>query len=147
MRILAASIAIAFAVTLLLSDSAVGAEDAIEAALDNVSVLVRAGKVGYATVFDGNKFVQSRRLADGALRCEAAGSAMQPSLTAVLTPERKVSLETEGWSIDPAFGLYVHTFPKGTSVSEIAGRIRATNASGGRAEGITPIRSCQAAWT
>ncbi|HXD45379.1 MAG TPA: hypothetical protein VN655_09630 [Pseudolabrys sp.] len=36
--------------------------------------------LGYATASDGNKYIQCR-LRDMAMRCEAAGAAMQPSLT------------------------------------------------------------------
>ena len=36
----------------------------IEATLDNITNLNRPGQDGYATVWDGNKYVQCRRLAD-----------------------------------------------------------------------------------
>jgi hypothetical protein len=82
----------------------------ITAALDNVSRLQRPGQDGYATVWDGNKYVQCHRTATQSMRCEAAGARMQPSLERILTPERQASLKTLGWRIDPAFGSYVQTF-------------------------------------
>src|SRR3954463_10103175 len=57
-------------------------------ALQNISVLSRPGRVGYATAWDGNKFVQCRRQTNRAVRCEAAGTSMQPSLNSVLEGAR-----------------------------------------------------------
>jgi hypothetical protein len=36
--------------------------------------LLRPGQDGLATVWDGNKYVQCRLMADRTLRCEAAGT-------------------------------------------------------------------------
>jgi hypothetical protein len=44
----------------------------VQAALDNI----RLREDGYATMWDGNKYVQCRRLPDRSLRCEAAGTLM-----------------------------------------------------------------------
>lgn len=95
----------------------------IDAALQTISTTVRAGRVGYATIWDGNKYVQCRRLADQAVRCESAGAAMQPSLHPVLTADRVAALTTLGWTLDPAFGNYVRTFPVATPTAAIAAQI------------------------
>ena len=47
----------------------------VEAALENITNLNRPGQDGYATVWDGNKYVQCTHLSDRSLRCESAGSA------------------------------------------------------------------------
>jgi len=86
------------------------AESRIEAALTNIMTLERPGKDAYATVWDGNKYVQCQRMPDHALRCEAAGARMQPSLSHVLDPERVARLLALGWHLDPSFGNYVQTF-------------------------------------
>jgi len=98
----------------------------IDAALENIGSLTRPGRVGYATVFDGNKYVQCRRLADTSMRCEAAGATMQPSLGAVLTGERVQKLAALGWTLDKHFGNYVHTFPAATPTASIAALIART---------------------
>ena len=46
----------------------------VQAALDNITTLSRPRKDGYATMWDGNKYVQCRRLPDRSLRCEVAGT-------------------------------------------------------------------------
>ncbi|MGU3538213.1 TY-Chap domain-containing protein [Methylobacterium sp. A54F] len=86
-------------------------------------MLTRPDQVGYATVWDGNKAVQCRRMPDRTLRCEAAGTRMQPSLDAVLTPERVAAIARLGWSLDPSFGLYVRTFPADMPTGMVAGHI------------------------
>jgi hypothetical protein len=83
----------------------------IEAALGNIMALDRPGEDGLATVWDGNKYVQCRRMRDHVLRCEAAGTLMQPSLAHVLVPERIARLATLGWHLDPGFGNYLQVFP------------------------------------
>lgn len=106
--------------------SAAAAQDAkgrIDQALQNISALLREGRVGYATVWDGNKFVQCHRLASRELRCEAAGSVMQPSLARVLTPERIGRIAALGWTLDPAFGNYVQTFPADMPTAELTERV------------------------
>ncbi len=100
--------------------------DKVEAAITTIRVLDRPGRDNLATVWDGNKYVQCRRMSDRSLRCEAAGALMQVSLERVLTPERIGRLATMGWTLDPAFGNYVHTFGPDISVKEIADRIAAT---------------------
>jgi hypothetical protein len=92
----------------------------IVAALENITTLNRPGQDGYATIWDGNKYVQCRRLPDRALRCEAGGSLMQPSLERVLTPERVTRLAGLGWRLDPGFGNYVQTFPSDTASDLVA---------------------------
>lgn len=83
----------------------------IDEALQNITSLVRAGRVGYATFWDGNKYIQCRRISDRSLRCEAAGTSMQPSLKSVLTGDRLTRLAALGWTLDPSFGNYVQIFP------------------------------------
>jgi hypothetical protein len=95
----------------------------IEAALQNMMSLERPSQEGFATVWDGNKYVQCGRAPDRSLRCEAAGTLMQPSLDRVLTPERLSQLIVLGWRLDPSFGNYVLTFPSDSSASFIADNI------------------------
>jgi hypothetical protein len=95
----------------------------VDAALETIAKSVRPGRVGYATVYDANKYVQCRRLPDRAMRCEAAGAAMQPALAAVLTRDRVRALATLGWRLDPAFGNYVRLFPADMPTREIAAHI------------------------
>lgn len=83
----------------------------IEEALQNITSLTRPERIGYATVWDGNKYVQCRRMPDRNLRCEAAGMSMQPTLKRVLTGERLGKLNALGWQLDPSFGNYVRIFP------------------------------------
>jgi hypothetical protein len=127
---------------LLGSLGASAASDPVEAAIENVSVLVRPGQVGYATASDGNAFVQCRRWGSGAMRCEAAGTLMQPSLKAVLTPARTSFLEAEGWSVDPAFGLFTQLFPPDLTVAQIAAKVRVALVGGyGATEGQIETRT------
>jgi hypothetical protein len=95
----------------------------IEIALANITTLVRPGQDGYATVWDGNKYVQCVRRPDRMLRCEAAGTLMQPSLAHVLVPERIARISELGWGFDPSFGNYVQVFPADISLSRVAERI------------------------
>ena len=127
-----------FAVLLLATGSALAAEPAnmIEQTLQNISALVRPGKVGYATVWDGNRFVQCRRLPDRALRCEAAGTALQPSLKTVLSGERLNRLAALGWTVDPAFGNFVQVFPSNLATSAVADTILKTLTEGYGAEPV-----------
>jgi type III secretion system-like peptide-binding chaperone len=95
----------------------------VEAVLANILTLNRPGQDGLATVWDGNKYVQCRRMPDQILHCEAAGALMQPSLARTLSPERIARLAVLGWHVDPSFGNYVQSFPAGLPVKEIAERI------------------------
>lgn len=95
----------------------------VESAISNVMTLHRPGQDGLATVWDGNKYVQCRWMPERRLRCEAAGSLMQPSLSHVLTPERIARLKALGWQLDPSFGNYVQTFSAGLTASHVADRI------------------------
>jgi len=98
----------------------------IDAALQNVTSIVRTGRIGYATIWDGNKYVQCRRLPSRDWRCEAAGTTLQPSLKRVLTVERQNRLAALGWSIDPAFGNYVQLFAADKPSSEVAAHLLRT---------------------
>ena len=102
----------------------------VEAAVTNIIQLVRPNEDGVATVWDGNKFVQCRHMVDEQLRCEAAGSVMQPTLAHVLTAERVTALAAAGWRLDPSFGNYVQTFPTTRPASEIANKLIAALAEG-----------------
>jgi hypothetical protein len=95
----------------------------VEAALQNILNLDRPGQDGFATIWDGNKYVQCKRLPDRSLRCEAAGTLMQSSLERVLTPERISQLASLGWRLDPSFGNYVQTFPTGMTPNLVADKI------------------------
>jgi hypothetical protein len=92
----------------------------VEAALQNILALPRPGQDGYATAWDGNKYVQCGRALHGGLRCEAAGALLQPSLQGVLTPGRVARLASLGWRLDPHFGNYVQTFPAGATPGQVA---------------------------
>ena len=98
----------------------------IEEALQNITTLVRSGRVGYATFWDGNKYVQCRRLPEREFRCEAAGTSMQPSLRNVLAGDRLSRLAALGWILDPSFGNYVQTFPADMPATRIADHILRT---------------------
>lgn len=102
----------------------------IEAALHNILTLERSAKDGFATVWDGNKYVQCGRLRDSSLRCEAAGTLMQPSLDHVLTPERVRRLAALGWRLDPSFGNYVQIFPASAATIVVADKILQVLAEG-----------------
>jgi hypothetical protein len=95
-------------------------------ALQNITTLVRSGRVGYATFWDGNKYVQCRRLPGRELRCEAAGTSMQPSLRNVLAGDRLNRLAALGWVLDPSFGNYVQMFPADMPTARIADHILRT---------------------
>jgi hypothetical protein len=95
----------------------------IDNALQNITNLARAERVGYATFWDSNKFVQCRRMPNRDLRCEAAGTILQPSLKNVLTDTRLNRLDTLGWIVDPAFGNYVNTFAPNQPTLAIANQI------------------------
>ncbi len=56
--------------------------DKVEAAITTIPALDRPGRDNLATVWDGNKYIQCRRMSDRSLRCEAAGALMQISLGA-----------------------------------------------------------------
>ena len=107
------------------ADGGSAARIRIEAAIANISQLTRPDEDGVATIWDGNKFVQCRHMQDDTLRCEAAGTLMQPTLANVLTPERAVALVGAGWRLDPSFGNYVHTFQAARPAPEIADELMA----------------------
>jgi hypothetical protein len=92
----------------------------VEAALQNILALQRPGQDAYATAWDGNKYVQCGRNPRGGLRCEAGGARMQPSLAAVLTPDRVARLAALGWRLDPSFGNYVQSFPATAPPAQVA---------------------------
>lgn len=91
--------------------------DAFTEALENIAVLHRPGQVGYATIWDGNKYVQCYGTGPEGTRCEAAGALMQPSLERVMRPD---VLATQGWAADDSFGNFVRTFPGDTAPKDIA---------------------------
>lgn len=95
----------------------------IAEALQNITLLQRPGRIGYATIADGNRYIQCRRMPERALRCEAAGLVMQPSLKNVLPPEKIGLLQARGWQLDPSFGNYVRTFPAEMAAADMAGEI------------------------
>jgi hypothetical protein len=97
----------------------------VTAALDNITRRVRPGEVGYATVWEGNFYVQCRRLPDRRFGCEAAGSTMQPSLARVLTVERRERMASFGWVVDPRFGNYARSFAAETPAAALAANLLA----------------------
>jgi hypothetical protein len=106
------------------------AEVQLEAALQNILTLRRAGEDGYATVWNGNKYVQCGRATEGGLRCEAAGARMQPSLAHVLGAPELDRLDKLGWRLDPHFGNYAQTFPAKMAIADVAGLVLRTLAEG-----------------
>lgn len=98
----------------------------IEDALENIATLKRSGQQGYATFWDGNKYVQCSYLGDCGLGREAAGTLMQPSLAHVLVPERLSRLAALGWQLDSSFGNHARAFPAETPTGQIADQILQT---------------------
>jgi hypothetical protein len=98
----------------------------VETALSNIMSLHRPGQDGLATFWDGNRYLQCRWMSDRTLRCEAAGTLMQPSLARILVPERISRLLASGWQLDPSFGNYVQVFPAGLMVIQVGERILQT---------------------
>jgi hypothetical protein len=78
------------------------------------------------------------------LRCEAAGSTMQPSLRNVLTGDRLSRLAALGWVLDPNFGNHVQSFPADMPSAAVADRI-ATVLTEGYAADPTGLE-IQTAW-
>jgi hypothetical protein len=95
----------------------------VEAAIGNMMSLDRPGQVGLATIFDGNKFVQCRRLEDRSIRCEAAGTLLQPSMSHTLTGAKLEALEAFGWSLDASFGNWVQNFAADATPQRIANEV------------------------
>ncbi len=102
----------------------------VEAVVANILTLERPGQDGLATIWDGNKYVQCRRMRDHVLRCEAAGALMQPSLGHVLSPERIARLAALGWQLDPSFGNYVQVFPADQPAKQVAEQVLQALADG-----------------
>jgi hypothetical protein len=117
--LLCAGLAFPAAAAAPLADDAPPAQVRVEAALQNIVALQRSGQDGYATMWDGNKYVQCARAPRGGYRCEAAGALLQPSLEGVLTPERASRLAALGWRPDPHFGNYVQTFPPSLTAGQV----------------------------
>lgn len=105
------------------ADAPQATQSRVEAAPGNIMRLDRPGEDGLATFWDGNKYVQCRRMRDRVLRCEAGGSLLQPSLDHVLVPERIAKLATLGWRLDPSFGNYVQVLPADQAASQIAAKV------------------------
>jgi hypothetical protein len=120
------------------------ASERIDEALQNITTLMRSGRVGYATFWDGNKYIQCRRMPERALRCEAAGTTMQPSLRNALTGDRLSRLAALGWALDPSFGNYAQTFPADMPTSRVADQILRTLAEAYGAE--PPNLEVQTEW-
>jgi hypothetical protein len=99
--------------------------DKVEAAITTIRVIDRPGRDNLATVWDGNKYIQCRRMTDRSLRCEAAGALMQTSLEHVLSPERIGRLAAMGWMLDRSFGNYVQTFGPDAAAKDITDKILA----------------------
>jgi hypothetical protein len=98
----------------------------IDEALQNITTLVRPGRIGYATFWDDNKYVQCRRMPERELRCEAAGTSMQPSLRNVLAGDRWSRLAAQGWVLDPSFGNHVRTFPADMPTGRVSEQVLRT---------------------
>lgn len=116
----------------------------IDEALQNITTLVRQGQVGYATFWDGNRYVQCRRMPTRELRCEAAGTSMQPSLKNVLSGDRLSRLAALGWALDASFGNYAQAFPADMPTARIADHILRTLSEAYGVE--TPELEIKTAW-
>jgi hypothetical protein len=106
----------------------------VEGAIAWVREEARPSRVGLATFWDGNKYVQCRGVKDSELRCEAAGALMQVSLARVLTPGRVERLTARGWVLDPSFGNYVRTFNTNVPTVVVADEILAALQQGYNAD-------------
>jgi hypothetical protein len=95
-------------------------------ALYNIHNLKRPGQQGYATVWDGDKYVQCHFLPNQSLACEAAGVMMQSSMGRVLTAEKRLRLTLMGWRLDPSFGNYIQIFPPSLSVDQVSDLVLST---------------------
>ena len=104
--------------------------DRVAAAIGTIRTLDPPGRDNLATVWDGNKYIQCRRMRDRTLRCEAGGSLMQVSLAHVLTPERIERLVAMGWRLDTSFGNYVQSFAPDIDNGTVADKILAALAQG-----------------
>jgi hypothetical protein len=92
----------------------------LEDALDAMTIPA-PGKDALVLAFDHNLYVQCRHAPDSkTIRCEAAGTLMQTSLTHVLTPDRIDRLIGMGWTLAPAFGNYAQVFPANTDPEALA---------------------------
>lgn len=118
-------VAVGVAFAIVLAGQASAQEEKVEAAITLIQTLDRPGQINLATVWDGNKYVQCRTMDDRSLRCEAAGTLMQPSLGHVLTPDRVSRLLAQGWKLDTHFGNYVRSFAPTTSAKVVAGELLA----------------------
>jgi hypothetical protein len=118
-------VALVAAVATMAGTAALAQASKAETAIDLIRTLNRPGQINLATIWDGNKYVQCRPMKNRAIRCEAAGTLMQPSLEHVLTPDRIARFTAKGWVRDPAFGNYVRSFPPDTPARIIANEIRA----------------------
>lgn len=94
-------------------------------ALDHVRNLARPRQDIYATIWEGDKFVQCHAPSDQGLSCETASPTLQPALEGVLTPDRRKRLAALGWRLEPSFGAYSQSFPSSLSLEQIADRILA----------------------
>lgn len=93
----------------------------IDEALKNITASVRLAKVvGCATVWDGNKYVQCRRLHDCALTLRGRRLSMKHSFKSVLNGERLARLAALGWVLDTSFGNHVRMFPADTTTAHAA---------------------------
>ncbi len=101
-------------------------DNKVEAAVALIRLLDRPGQINLVTIWDGNKYIQCRTMNDRSMRCEAAGTSMQPSLEHILTPDRIGRLIARGWMLDPSFGNYARSFAPATSAKVIADEILAT---------------------
>jgi hypothetical protein len=126
---LATPIIIIVAMVAHAASAQIGRDD-VKAAIATIRTIDRPGRDNLATVWDGNKYIQCRRMRDASLRCEAAGALMQVSLERVLTPERIGRLAAMGWTLDPSFGNYVQTFGADVSAEDIADKILAALSQG-----------------
>jgi hypothetical protein len=110
----------------------------VEAVLSNIMELERPGQLALATIWDGNKYVQCRRVKGQPLRCESAGALMQPSLQRVLVPERVARLAALGWQLDPRFGNYARSFAADVQLRQLPDLILQTLKDGFHADLTTP---------
>jgi hypothetical protein len=114
------------ALAAMTSGAAPAQDNKVETAIALMRTLERPGRINLATVGDGNKYIQCRLMPDANVRCEAAGTLMQPSLEHILTPDRVRALVARGWTLDSAFGNYARMFKPDTSSAAIADELLGT---------------------
>jgi hypothetical protein len=81
-------------------------------ALDHVRNLARPRQDIYATIWEGDKFVQCHAPSDQGLSCETASPTLQPALEGVLTPDRRKRLRFWAGALSQALAPIAKASPQ-----------------------------------